>query len=61
MKNTITLTHLKGEDLTLDKSDVRVIENLSGGALITLTDGTQYHVMQDVQTVLDLIKAKGPK
>ena len=57
-KNTIALTPLKSEPVEFDRSDVRVVEFLAGGSLITLQDGTQHHVVETVETVLELLKAK---
>ncbi len=54
---SVGLTKLSSEPLVLDKELVRVVEPLGSGAIVTLEDGTQHHVTESVERVLELLKS----
>lgn len=59
MKNSITLTLTPNDErVTLDKSEVRVVENLTGYSRVTLEDGNHMDVAEDVPTILELLKTR---
>lgn len=59
MKNQISLLLVEGGTLDVDKAQIRVLERHLPGTRVTLEDGAQHHVAEDISDVLELLKSRG--
>lgn len=59
--NTVTLTATDGAAMIFAKEQVRVVEALKSGSLVTLCEGEQHYVLEDSAAVLELLKSTGEK